>query len=350
MENYYEILGVSETASIEDIKKAYRKLAKEWHPDVNEAKEAEAKFKKITEAYNILSDETEKNKYDRTRRNPGGHSGFFDMNMGGGMQEMFDRMFGGFPGGAFTQMRPNRRENENIIEQISITPQETLKPIRKTKSYQRKMFCEDCEGTGGHDFEKCPACDGQGQQIQQHSRGGNVFVTQSTCQACGGHGKKSKKTCDPCRGRGYSLKQESIELDIIPAHFGRTLELAGSGHFAYPETPPGSLLIQINLVESKGFTPIDLNGTVEFVAEINPVISIIGGEYTFNNLEGSKCKISIPPSATEGKKLKIDHQGMMNAHGNRGNLIAIIKYKIPSIISKKQRDLLQEYMKISQEN
>lgn len=346
MENYYQILEVSEDASVEDIKKSYRKLAKEWHPDVNDSPDAENKFKKITEAYNVLSDAQEKNKYDRMRRGGSSSNFGFNSDFGPDISQMFDNMFGGFGSNMFRQAR---RVNDNIIEQMTINPQETLKPIKKKKNFTRKVYCEDCSGSGGHDFESCKACNGQGIQMSQHTRGGMSFVTQSACQMCGGNGKKPKKTCNKCSGRGYVSKNESIELDILPMHYGNTLELQGYGHLIYPDAQPGSLLIQVVLSEHKGFKPISLNGDVECSIEVDPVMSIVGGEIEFENLEESKCKIKIPAGATEGKKIKISNQGMMSPSGKRGNLIANIKYTIPKNLSSIQKDLLNQYLDLNKE-
>lgn len=343
MKNYYEVLGVDEKATQDEIKKAYRTLAKKYHPDMNKDEGAEEKFKEAAEAYNVLSNEEERSKYDNAKKHGGNYSAdqFANFDMHQHMQDIMEQFFGRREASHFNR---RRMMNEDIIEDVKLTPQDTLKDkINKTFILNRKIFCEDCDGSGGHNFEVCSVCHGQGVMLSVQNHGGMIVQQQSVCQRCGGNGKVPKKTCDKCSGKGYSIKQEPANIDIDPTKYDKTFQFVGKGHHTELEAPPGDLYIRINMSDHNGYIPQNAKGDVLTTIEIDPIIGIIGGEAKLKTLEDSVVKITIPPGTMDGVKLGLKNQGMKNPYGNRGQLIVIVKYKIPSL-NDKQRKLLKDYI------
>lgn len=338
MDNYYEILGISEDTSPEDMKSAYRDLAKKWHPDINKSPEASEKFKKVSEAYKVLSDENERKKYDFARQRGTDYSSNFDpsdFNFGDILKNFF--------GGDFQGMNMHQ-SNENIVEKITLTPQETLTGKKFNKNFSRKVYCDDCTGTGGHDFSTCGVCNGLGKRQEHVQRGGMIFQSNSTCQKCGGTGKVPKKTCSNCSGKGYTLKSENVSLDINSTMIGQTLSMPGKGHYVHTSAPPGDMIMQVLLTEGNGFRPLDGRGNVETDIEIDPVMAMLGGEISIKNLENTKLKVKIPKGVRENQKLEMKSQGMKNSSGNRGSLLLVMNYKIPKDITKSQEDVLKKYL------
>lgn len=244
MENYYDILGVTETATEDEIKKAYRKKSKEFHPDVNP--NGEEMFKKVAEAYDTLSDNQKKQQYDFQRKNPGG--GGFGFDFGGGIDpwEIFERMTGGSFGGG----RRNNRVPDKVIS-VSISIFDSFLGNTKKVDYTRKVKCNPCDGKGG-ERTTCPSCSGRG--VHQQRVGNGIFtqIVSSPCPACKGQGSILVRPCGSCNGSGTKDQADSVSFNIpVGIDHGQMMRVGGMGDFTNGNY--GDLVLQINLVQNDNF-------------------------------------------------------------------------------------------------
>lgn len=240
IENYYEILGVEETATQNDIKKIYRKLAKENHPDAGGDEE---KFKKIAEAYDILGDENKRKEYDVRRKNPFGGLG------GGGMDDIFQQMFNQAFGGRSQQ----RKVHDTVID-VEITPEDSYMGVKKEINYRRKKMCSPCNGSGG-DKKVCPNCGGQGFSVRQVGSGMFVQMVQVACNVCAGGGNVLVNPCYSCSGTGSRDEMKTIEVKLPHAiDDGQFVRLQGIGDFR--NGVYGNLLVRIKMKSSSNFEKV----------------------------------------------------------------------------------------------
>jgi molecular chaperone DnaJ len=245
MKDYYQILGVERSASPDDLKKSYRKLAQQWHPDKHpeETKsEAEEKFKEIAEAYSVLSDEEKRRNYDATGSPEG--RGSFGFHTTGDPFDLFRRMGGfGFDMN-FGPQQPRPMKGQSLQHTVEISLRDSLFGVELPFHFSVMSACELCDGNGAVDFELCDACKGQG-GVTQHQ--GNMVMHQ-TCGRCGGQGRKPKSACQSCGGRGVSKSDKSLTVSVPKGIAnGTTLRLAGQGGRGFRGGPPGDMLLQIRV-------------------------------------------------------------------------------------------------------
>ncbi|HOJ11212.1 MAG TPA: molecular chaperone DnaJ [Clostridiales bacterium] len=357
--DYYEILNVDKNASDDEIKKAFRKLAKKYHPDVNQGNsEAEGKFKEVNEAYEVLGDPQKRAKYDRF-----GHSAFeqggFDGGFGGfegfgGFNDIFETFFDGAFGGSGFSSRSSRsrkspQRGADLKYRIEVTFEEAAFGTEKEISVTRTEICDNCEGSGakpGTGLETCKHCNGTGQIQYKHNTPLGSFMSIKTCDVCRGEGKIVTDPCDTCGGNGRVRKNVKMSVNI-PAGInnGQTISLRGEGEPGYKGGPAGDLYIDIFVKPH----PIFQRQGNDIMCEI-PVTfvqSALGAEIDVPTLEGT-LKYNIPEGTQTGSVFKIKGKGIPNIRGiGRGDLFIKVNIEIPRKLNEKQKAVLREFAAIS---
>ena len=343
--DYYEVLGVQKTASEDEIKKAYRVLAKKYHPDLNpDDKEAEAKFKEASEAYAVLSDKEKRSKYDQF-----GHAAF-DPNMGGAygggfdfsgvdLGDIFSSIFGG--GGFGGSRRNGPIRGSDLKAYIEITFEEAAFGCKKTISVTKNVPCDACEGTGSKSKTQvtCQACHGTGQiKVTQNTMFG-AFQNIRTCDKCGGTGKTINDPCSACNGRGYQRKAVKTEV-TIPGGIDdvQTLSLSGMGDPGKRGGPAGDLLVSVRV---KRHPVLKREGYDVFSeADISFTQAALGDEVKVTTLDG-EVSMTIPAGTQPGVSFKLKGKGTQKLRGSgRGDQYVKINVVVPKKLNDKQKDLL----------
>lgn len=350
--DYYEVLGVSKNADAAEIKKAYRKLALQYHPDRNPGdKEAEEKFKEAAEAYDVLSNEEKRRRYDQF-----GHAG-----MGGGaggfggagmsMDDIFAHFgdifgsfggFGGFGGGGRSARHVNRGSNLRV--KVKLTLEEVATGVEKKIKVKKYVADSHCQGTGAKDgksFSTCSACHGSGQVTRVQNTILGAMQTTSTCPNCGGEGKIINEKCPHCNGEGVELSEEVITLNI-PAGVadGMQLVLSGKGNAARRGGECGDLIVLIEEIEH-----------AELVRDGNDLLyntfigfpeAVLGDSVEIPTLEG-KVKVKIEPGTQPGKILRLKGKGVPDVNGyGKGDLLVKVNVWIPKNLSKEDKKTMEE--------
>lgn len=349
--DYYEVLGVSRNASEDELKKAYRKVAKKYHPDLNPGnKEAEEKFKEVNEAYGVLSDPEKRRKYDQF-----GHAGV-DPNFGAGgggfngagfdfgdiFSDIFGGGFGGFGGGS---RRNGPRRGADVRQVVEISFDEAAFGCKKKINITKQEKCDTCGGTGaapGTSAETCHRCNGTGQiQTQQRTMLG-YMTNVSTCPECHGTGKIIKTPCKDCRGTGKVRKTKTIEIDI-PAGIddGQTMQLSGQGEAGERGGPSGDLLITIRVRRHPLFRRQD--NDVYITMPITIVQAALGATVKVPTLDGT-VEYDIPEGTQPGTRFRLRGKGIPFLRGRgRGDQYVTVDVEIPKNLSAKQKELLREF-------
>ena len=352
--DYYEVLGVPKGASQDDIKKAYRTLAKKYHPDVTELSkdEAEAKFKEVSEAYEVLSDDNKRKTYDQygfegvnSQFRNGGFS-WDDFTHADDVSDIFGDLFSSmFGGGRRQQQRRNGpRQGESLRYDLEVTLQDVLKGKKVELSIPHSVPCGDCKGTGGKDgnVEKCQACNGMG-QVQRVSRTpfGNM-VSVGDCTVCNGTGKSFKERCPRCRGSGRVNVSSKVSVDIPKGvEEDVRLRVGGAGEAGYNGGPPGDLIVVIHIKEDKNYQRDGMNLWSE-VTTTYPRL-VLGGEETVKTIDGETISVTIPPGTQVGGVLRITGKGLPRINQNtRGNMFVRVKMDVPSKVSPEEKELLSK--------
>jgi len=330
---YYEILQVSKTATKQEIKKAYRKLAMKYHPDRNPGdKEAEEMFKKINEAYEVLSDDEKRSIYDRYgKAGLDGHMG----SSGGfsGFEDIFEEFFG-FGG----RQKPRRQTpyNLDILFEIELEFKEAVFGVKKEIEIDYFSICSKCDGTGAKKSTTCPTCGGQGQIF---IRQGFMSIGQ-TCPDCGGSGIKIEEECDECKGAGYKINKDKVEIDLPSGvDTGMRMRVPNKGNEDFNHQR-GDLYIEIHVKEDPIFKRRDDDIFVEVPVFFTS--AILGDKVKIPTLQGEK-EIDIKPHTKDGTKYLFKGEGISNVHsGLKGNLIAILKIVYPEKLTDEQKELLEK--------
>jgi molecular chaperone DnaJ len=358
--DYYEVLGVSKTASKEEIKDAYRKLALQYHPDRNKAPEAEEKFKEISEAYAVLSDDEKRSQYDQL-----GHAGFDqrytreDIFRGADFESIFRDLGGGFAfrdifsfffgGGGFRERAARGRD---LAYNLEITLEEVAKGSEKSIDIVRIEKCDLCEGSGAAlntAPKQCSRCNGAG-RIQSTTRNGfGLFVRVIPCPTCGGRGKIIEKPCPKCRGSGVADKQRKITVNIPPGiDEGYQLRLAGEGEMTPGAESPGDLYVLISVAPHQYFRRYE--DDLLYDLTIGYAQAALGTEVQIPTLEGN-TSLSIQPGTQPGEILRLRGKGMPRFRGHgKGDIQVIVNIAVPKKLSNQQRVLLEQLAKELDEN
>ncbi len=349
--DYYEVLGVSRTASLDEIKKAYRKKAVQFHPDKNPGdKEAEEKFKEATDAYSVLSDKDGRAKYDQyghaAFEQGGGASGFHaDFS---GFEDIFGDVFSTFFGGAAAGggRRGKGRAGNDLRYDMEVTFEEAAFGCEKEVTIGRRTTCDACAGSGataGSGKDRCSQCDGHGQvRIQQ-----GFFTLARTCHACGGQGEVIKNPCAQCSGSGLKMKESRLKVKV-PAgvDHGQRLKMRSEGEPGAGGGPNGDLYVQIMVKEH----PVFERQESELVCEV-PITyasATLGAEIEVPSLEG-KVKLKIPAGTASGKVFRLKNKGIPILGSNpqrRGDQHVRVYVHVPKKVSDQERELLEKLASI----
>ena len=354
--DYYEVLGVDKSASADEIKKAYRKLAIKYHPDKNPGnKEAEEKFKEAAEAYSVLSDADKKAKYDQFGHagvdgaGPDFSGGFGNLNdilndlFGGAFGGGFGGGFGGFGGFGSGQRRERVYRGRDIRVRVKLTLEEIARGVEKEISIEKNVPCPDCGGRGARnssDIKTCPACNGTGQVQRVVNSFLGQTVTYSTCQQCGGEGKVISNPCHTCNGTGLVRQRETIKVKI-PAgvEAGMQMTVQGEGHAAKNNGINGDLLVVIEEQEHPDFRREGSN--LLYTKVISVVDAMLGCEVDIPCLDG-KQKIKVEPGTQSGTVTRLRGKGLpsVNSYGT-GDLYVKIAVWIPKKLTKEEKALFE---------
>lgn len=353
--DYYEVLGVSKQASADELKKAFRKMARQYHPDANpDKKDAEEKFKEIAEAYEVLSDPEKRANYDRFGHAAnngqgfggfeGGFGGFGDL---GGLGDIFDMFFGG---GGRSRRGPEKGSDLRLDMEISF--EEAAFGLEKDIKVPRNEECGTCGGTGaapGTKAQACSACNGSGQiQYAQNTPFGRV-VQSRTCDRCRGAGKIIEKPCPTCHGAGQVRKTRSIHVKI-PAGVdsGTRLRVSGEGESGLRGGPRGDLYVYIYVKAHKFFRREGNDVIVEIPVSFSQ--AALGDEIEVDTLDG-KARVKVPEGTQSGSVFRLRGRGIPDLHGHgRGDQHVRVKVVTPTRLTEKQKELMQEFARLSNEN
>ena len=356
--DYYEVLGVDKGADDATLKKAYRTLAKKYHPDMNPGNaEAEAKFKEVNEAYEVLSDSEKRAKYDQFGHaafdptagggyGGGGFGGFGDFgDIGDIFGSFFGGGFGGFGGGS-QQRRNAPVRGDDISVRVTISFEEAAFGVKKDITYNRIQKCDTCKGSGaaeGTHPETCSACGGSGQRRVTQRIGGMAFQSTTTCDKCRGTGKIIKDPCTNCRGTGYVKISKKLGV-TIPAGIddGERIALRGQGSEGRNGGPAGDLIIVVNVRPHSIFERSGNNIYCEI--PITVAEATLGAEIEVPTLEGD-VKYTIPEGTQPGTTFTIRQKGIPHVHNanRRGDLIFAVNVEIPKGLSEKQKDHMRAF-------
>lgn len=344
--DYYGTLGVDKNASADDIKKAYRKLAKQYHPDINKEPDAEQKFKDVNEAYEILGDETKRAQYDQFgdaafNGGAGGYSS--DFSGFGGINDIFDMFMGG---GRAQRRNPNApRQGEDVETTVRISFEEAFFGVKKEISIRRKEKCDCCGGNGakpGTERKKCTRCGGSG-QIQQQVRGiFGMSMSVSDCPTCAGKGTIIETPCEKCSGKGYNLVQKTISVSIPQGiDDNMIITLSGQGSCGENGGPNGDVQLYVHVRPDKVFRREGLNLRCEQPISFARVA--LGGEIIVDRF-GEQIKINIPAGTQTGTTFRIPKKGCKNVRSdNYGDLFVTVKIETPKKLTDRQKELISEF-------
>jgi len=354
--DYYEVLGVSKSASDDEIKKAYRKMAKEYHPDLHPGdKEAEAKFKEVGEAYEVLSDAQKKSRYDQF-----GHAGV-DPNFGAGaggwggggvnvdfgdIGDIFSSFFGGGFGGGGRRQNPNApRQGTDAGVNVFVTLEEAARGTKQKVTVDRVCTCEDCGGSGakkGTSPTSCPQCGGSGQVARQQRTPFGVMQTQSPCPRCQGRGRIVENPCGACNGQGRVRRKSEVGINI-PAGIddGQVITIPGHGNAGTNGGPAGDLQVQVAVRPHPLFERDGYNIWCDL--PITYAQAALGAEVEIPTLDG-KMNYTIKEGTQPGDIFRVKGKGIPYLRGRgTGDLLLRIVVEVPKNLSKEQKKLLKEF-------
>jgi len=349
--DYYEILGVEKGASEDEIKKAYRNLAKRFHPDVSKEEDAEAKFKEISEAYEVLSDPEKRGIYDqyghKGMEGQFGQGGFSwnDFTRGDDISDIFGDLFGGiFGGGGRGRSRSSAQKGDSLRYDLEIPIEDVLKGKTERLSVPHTIPCKDCRGTGGKDgkVSTCGTCNGAGHvNTVRRTPFGNMMST-SDCNTCGGTGRTFTERCPSCKGSGSNRVTSEVSVDIPPGIFdGSQIKVPGMGNAGRSGGPSGDLIVVIHVRENPLFVRDGHDLWTESYVSYPKLV--LGGETTIKTLDGDTITVSIPSGTQVGGVLRVAGRGVpRNSIANRGNLFVRMRLDIPSKVSAKEKELLMQ--------
>jgi molecular chaperone DnaJ len=362
--DYYEVLGISKGADDAAIKKAYRALAKKYHPDMNpDNKEAEAKFKEVNEAYEVLSDADKRAKYDQFGHaafdpaSGAGGSGFGGFGGGfgdfGDIGDIFGSFFGGGFGGGSARRANAPTRGEDVSARVNITFEEAVFGIKREISYGRIQKCPDCSGSGaekGTHAETCKVCGGSGQRRVTQRLGGMAFQSTTTCDNCRGTGKVIKNPCKNCRGTGYVKVNKKLSVSI-PAGIddGERIALRSEGCDGRNGGPAGDLIITVHVKPHAIFERDGYNLYCD--VPITVAEATLGAEIDVPTLEGNQ-KFTIPEATQSGTRFALRGKGVpyINNKDRRGDIVFTVNVEIPKGLSEKQKEKMREFADACGEN
>lgn len=350
-QDYYQQLGVQKGASADELKKAYRKMAMQYHPDRNpNDKAAEQKFKEVNEAYDVLKDDEKRAAYDRFGHaafegggGGGGRAGGFDFNFGGGFADIFDEMFGEFMGGGGGRRGGQQAaRGADLRYNMQITLEETYSGKQAQIRVPSSEGCESCGGSGAEKGSKpvtCPTCKGQGKVRAQQG----FFTIERTCPSCHGNGRIIEKPCGNCGGSGRVRKEKTLSVNI-PAGVedGVRIRLAGEGEAGLRGAQAGDLYIFLSIAAHRLFQRDGAN--IFCRVPIPMTTAALGGAIEVPTVDGGRARVTIPAGTQSGHQFRLKGKGMPVMRSQaRGDMYIQATVETPVHLTKKQRDLLEEF-------
>ena len=350
--DFYDVLGVNKGASSAELKKAFKGLAKKYHPDISKEENAEEKFKEVQEAYAVLSDDNKRAQYDQY-----GHAAFDQMNGGGGhysdgmdfsdiFSDLFGGGFGGFGGFGQRQQNPNGpRHGRDMEMNITLTFKESVFGIKKEFSVKRELDCRKCNGIGAassSDVSTCNTCAGQGRVRRQQQSIFGMTMTEAICPECNGNGQKIKNNCNECHGKGRKTYSDDITV-TFPAgvDHGAYMRVTGKGEGGHKGGQDGDLFLNVYVTSDDYFKRDGDNIIID--VPITYTQAVLGTEINVPTIHGD-VTLKVPKSTQPGDKLRIKGKGV---HGRRtGDQIVIIKIAIPKSISNEEKKILKELAEV----
>jgi len=341
--DYYSTLGTARDASADDLKKAYRKLAMQFHPDRNPGdKQAEARFKEVSEAYDVLKDEQKRAAYDRyghaAFENGGGQAGGFDFG-GAGLGDIFDQMFGQFGGGRGR----GPRAGSDIRAAVEIDLADAFAGTKAQLRVPTRVSCEACAGTGSESrdraAETCPTCGGAGKVRMQQG----FFLVERTCVTCGGRGHTIKNPCRICQGNGTVQRERTLSVQI-PAGVedGTRIRLSGEGEAGGPGAQPGDLYVHVGIRPHEIFQRDGAN--IFCRVPLRMTQAALGTEVEVPAIDGTKARVKIPAGTQTGEQFRLRGKGFsVLRSAQRGDMYIQVAVETPQSLTRRQRELLEEF-------
>lgn len=350
--DYYEILGVPRTASEKEIKKAYRTLARKYHPDVCKEPDAEERFKEVNEAYSVLSDTQKRAQYDRFGHQAytessrgsyaGGGYGGFNADFSG-FGDIFETFFGGGFGG---QQRRGPQRGADLLMKIQISLQEAVFGTDREVDLNHSEACPECDGTGSSTkkLKTCAACGGTGQMRQMAQSIFGQVVRMTTCPECGGRGKVPEERCRACNGTGRTRVKRTITIHVPPGiDSGMRLRMDGYGEAGDHGAPNGDLFVEVSVLPHDRFTRH--GDDLETTAMLTPAQAVLGGTVEVETIDGRRVELHVPAGTQHGTALKIPGEGVRR-RGRPGNLLVRAKVVIPRHLSEQERELYRQLLEL----
>ncbi len=352
--DYYEVLGLSKSATDAEIKKAYRTLAKKYHPDLNKSADAPEKFKEVQEAYEVLSDPQKKSLYDQygfagvdPQQGAGGFGGFEGFSNFGGfgdLNDIFESFMGGMGGSSRRTRNTGPRKGDDRLVTMQIDFMEAIHGTTKTINLSVDEQCPDCLGSGARskdDIKVCDNCHGTGRVMRQQQTMFGMMQSESACPECHGTGKKITKFCSKCKGKGYLTKKIAVDV-TIPAGIqsGQQLRLAGKGERSTNGGPNGDLYVEIYVRDDKNFVRDGNDILIEVPLSI--VDATLGCTVDVPTVYGD-VSLSIPAGTQPGQKLRLRSKGVKDPRtGMQGDQYVIVKIVVPSSVSREEKQLYEQ--------
>ena len=354
--DYYEVLGVSKTATDAEIKSAFRKLAKQYHPDINKEPGAEEKFKEVQEAYAVLSDADKRRQYDQfghaafENQAGGGFSGFDFSGFDVDLDDILGSMFGsGFGFSGSRRKGTAKTRGEDVLYHMNLSFEEAVFGASKDVKIDTSITCDDCNGLGGHGEATCDVCHGSGTITTEQRTILGSFVSKTTCSACGGRGKTFKSRCTTCSGKGKIKKNRTITVKI-PAGIdtGMRLRVSGKGEAGSNGGPAGDLYLEFTVSEHNFFKRD--NDDIYLTVPLTITEAILGTKKDIRTLD-SVVTLNIKGGTNTGDKQRIRGKGIKNASTGRvGDMYIIFNVVLPDKLSREQKSLFEDLSKTNLEN
>jgi len=346
--DYYEILGVSKTATSDEIKSSFRRLAKKYHPDINKEADAEEKFKEVQEAYAILSDENKRKQYDQFghaafEQGGAGFSGFSGFDASGfDFSDIFDNIFGGGFSSSFQGNKQNRKTRGNdTLMRVKLSFLEAVYGCKKDINLDVLLECDNCHGKGGFDESTCDECHGSGTITSEQRTLFGSFLTKTTCPKCNGLGKTYKRSCPDCKGKGRVRKNQTLTITIPKGvDSGNRLRVANKGEAGTNGGPNGDLYLEFIVMDHDFYVREHDDIYLEVPLTISE--AVLGCKKEIPTLYGN-VKLTIPAGTDNGDKQRIKGKGIENDTTRRkGDMYLVMKVITPKKLSKEQKKLFEK--------
>ena len=353
--DYYELLGINKGASADEVKKAYRKKAKELHPDRNsDNPNAEAQFKEVNEAHEILKDAEKRSAYDRYGHSAfegggarGGHPGQGDFSSA--FSDVFDDLFGDFMGGGRGGGRPRATRGSDLRYNLRVSLEEAYAGLQKTINVPTSVSCSECSGTGaesGSEPVTCPTCSGMGKVRAQQG----FFTVERTCPTCQGAGQMINDPCKSCGGAGRNDKDRSLSVNIpVGVETGTRIRLAGEGEAGLRGGPSGDLYIFIDVKEHSLFQRDAVNLYCQVPVSIGT--AALGGDIEVPTIDGGRSRVKVPAGSQSGRQMRLRSKGMPSLRGNTtGDMYIELAVETPVNLTTRQKEIMREFEEVAADN